>query len=101
MRDAGQRAERGPAGLAVALAFSGSALYGAGAIRRAQFYAPSLFGVALGALNGEVQQLARGRVDPGQPTANGRSRTVRRQARYSRVEINVLDGSLLAQSGVA
>jgi hypothetical protein len=50
-------------------------------------FCASLFGVALGALDGEVQQLARGRVDPSQPTANGRSPTVRRQARYCRVEI--------------
>ena len=50
-------------------------------------FCASLFGVALGALDGEVQQLARGRVDPSEPTANGRSPTVRRQARYCRVEI--------------
>src|ERR1700730_16158247 len=51
------------------------------------FYAPVTFRGCIGALDGEVQQLAVGLVDPSQPTANGRSPTVRSQARYCRVEI--------------
>ena len=50
-------------------------------------FCASLFGVALGALDGEVQQLARGRVDPCQPKLTGEARRCRRQARYSSVEI--------------